>query len=69
MYGIVVRSDPRWSYDDPSGVPEEVAVTVRLPERLLESVQREADRTGVTPAGWLLELIERTLRPTRPSAA
>jgi hypothetical protein len=64
MFGIVVPSDPRWCYEDPSGVPEEVAVTVRLPERLLESVQREAHRNGVTPSGWVLDLIERNVHPS-----
>ncbi len=70
MSGIlIVPSDPRWGYDDPSGVPDEVAVTVHLPEPLLASVQVEAARSGVTPAGWLLDLVERSLRPTRPTAA
>jgi hypothetical protein len=71
MFGIMIGSSPgdaRWGYDDPSGLPEEVSVTMRLPEPLLESVRAEAARTGVTPSGWLLDLVERTLHP-RPTAA
>jgi hypothetical protein len=71
MFGFMIGSSPgdaRWSYDDPSGLPEEVSVTMHLPEPLLESVRAEAARSGVTPAGWLLDLVERTLR-ARPSAA
>ncbi len=54
-------SDPRWSYDDPSGVPEEVAITFRLPERLLPPVQAAAERDGLTPSAWLLELVTRSV--------
>lgn len=56
-----LRSDPRWSYDDPSGLPEEVVVALSLPERLLTSVQADAHRAGTTPAGWLLDLIARSV--------
>ena len=69
MFGIDIPSDPRWGYDDPSGVPDEVSVTVHLSEPLLESVREEAARYGVTPGAWLLALVERNLRPTRPNAA
>jgi hypothetical protein len=72
MSGIIIghfpASDPRWSYDDPSGLPEDVPVTVHLPETLLASVQEEAARKGTTPSGWLLDLVERSLHP-RPTAA
>jgi hypothetical protein len=61
-------SDTRWSYDDPSGLPDEVAVTVHLPEPLLAEVQAAAARRGATPTAWLLDLVERTLHPARPSA-
>src|SRR5919201_775095 len=47
-------SDPRWTYDDPSGVPDEVPVTLHLPERMLAPVQEAAARDGVTPGAWLL---------------
>jgi hypothetical protein len=57
-------TDPRWSYDDPSGLPDEVAVTLHLPEPLLESVREEAARHGVTPAAWLLALVASSVRPT-----
>ena len=72
MSGIITHfpySDPRWGYDDPSGVPDEVPVTLHLPERMLAPVQAAAARSGVTPGAWLLELVERALSPTRPTAA
>jgi hypothetical protein len=61
MSGFYIPSDPRWSYDDPSGVPDEVAVTVQIPEPLLASVQEAAARSGSTPSGWLLNLIARSV--------
>lgn len=74
MSGIVIASllppaDPRWGYDDPSGLPDEVAVTVHVPEPLLASIQAEAGRAGVTPAAWLLDLVHRSLSPAGPAAA
>ena len=62
-------SDPHWIYDDPSGVPDENDVTVQLPEALLESDRVEAALYGVTPAAWLVAVVEHRLRPTRPTAA
>jgi hypothetical protein len=62
-------SDPHWIYDDPSGVSDDVPVTLHLPEPLLETVREEAARYGVTPAAWLLALAEHNFRPTRPTAA
>ena len=70
MFGIPnIPADPRWVYDDPSGLPEEAALTLHLPEPLLESVRAEAARSGATPTGWLLDLVERSVRPIRPKAA
>jgi hypothetical protein len=71
LAGMIVGSapsDPRWSYDDPSGVPDEVSVALQMPEQLLDDVRVEAARRGVTPAAWLLDLVDRTVR-VRPSAA
>lgn len=65
MYGITVPSDARWTYDDPAGIPDEVTIGVRIPEPLLDEVQREAAAHGVTPAGWLLDLIDRALHLPR----
>ena len=62
-------SDPRWTYEDPSGVPDEVPITVHVPEPVLAGIQRQAADDGLTPAAWLLHTIERSLRPTRPTAA
>lgn len=69
VYSNYVPTDPRWGYDDPSGVPDEVPVTVHLPEPLLVSVQEEAARTGTTPSAWLLDLVERALRGGCPREA
>jgi hypothetical protein len=34
MFGMPnLPADPRWVYDDPSGLPEEVTVTLCLPNR------------------------------------
>jgi hypothetical protein len=69
MFGmIIVPPDSHWTYDDPSGVPDEVTVAVRIPERLAHRVEAAAAREGITPAGWLVELAARALR-TRPTAA
>ena len=57
-------SDPHWFYDDPSGLPDDVPVTVHLPEPLLETVREEAARYGVTSGAWLLALVEQHVRPT-----
>ena len=63
MFDIAsIPPDPRWSYDDPSGLPEEVPVTVRLPERLLTAVQSVASRAGTTPSAWVLDLIARSVQ-------
>jgi hypothetical protein len=62
MHGIAsIPPDPRWSYDDPSGLPDEIPVTVRLPERLLAAVQAVASRSGTTPSAWVLDLIARSV--------
>jgi len=64
MFAVTsIPSDPRWSYDDPSGLPEEVPVTVRLPERLLAAVQAVSSRAGTTPSAWVLDLIARSVEP------
>lgn len=58
-----IPADPRWGYEDPSGLPEEVTVTFRIPEPLLESVQQAAGRVDATPSAWLLDLIARSVTP------
>jgi len=63
MLGIAsIPPDPRWSYDDPSGLPDEISVTVPLPERLLTAVQARAARAGTTPSAWVLDLIARSVQ-------
>ncbi len=69
MYGMLITpADPQWSYDDPSGIPDEVTVAVRMPETLAHRVYAAAARDGVTTAGWLLDLVARALH-SRPTAA
>ena len=70
MSDILIRasipSDARWSYDDPSGVPE-TPLTVRVPDTLRGGVERAAAREGLTPTEWLVALVSRGLLP-RPVA-
>jgi hypothetical protein len=61
-------TEARWSYDDPSGLPEG-PLTFTLPEPLRAPVEAAASRAGVTPARWLADLVSQTLRPTAPRAA
>ena len=69
MFGILIPpTNAHWTYEDPSGVPEEVTLAVSMPETLAHRVEAAAAREGVTPAGWLLELVVRAL-PVRPTAA
>src|SRR5947209_2105743 len=51
-----------------SGDPQLVVVREE-PAPPLESVRAEAARSGATPTGWLLDLVERSVRPIRPKAA
>jgi hypothetical protein len=44
-------------------VPDEVAITFHMPERLLPPVQEAAARDGLTPSAWLLELVTQSVRP------
>jgi hypothetical protein len=62
--------DARWSYDDPSGVPE-TPLAVRVPETLRGGVERAAAREGLTPGEWLITLVTKGLLsgPTTPKAA
>ena len=74
MSDILIRAsmprDARWSYDDPSGVPE-LPLAVRVPETLRGGVERAAAREGITPTEWLITLVTRGLlsKPTPPKAA
>ena len=64
MSDILIRAsipgDARWSYDDPSGVPE-TPLAVRVPETLRGSVEHAAARDGLTPGEWLITLVTRGL--------
>ncbi|MCW2977119.1 MAG: hypothetical protein JWM06_2400 [Actinomycetia bacterium] len=62
--------DPRWSYDDPSGVPE-TPLAVRVPETLRGGVERAAAREGLSPGEWLITLVTKGVLsgPTTPKAA
>jgi hypothetical protein len=73
MSDILIRasmpSDARWSYDDPSGVPE-APLSVQVPETLRGGVERAAARDGLTPGEWLITLVTRGLlsHSNRPKA-
>ena len=64
MSDILIRAsiptDARWSYDDPSGVPE-TPLSVRVPDTLRGGVERAAARDGLTPSEWLVSLVTRGL--------
>jgi hypothetical protein len=69
MYGIFLpSSDPHWAYEDPSGVPDEVTVPIHMPDALARRVEAAAACEGLTPAGWLLDVVARSLQ-SRPTAA
>jgi hypothetical protein len=66
MSDLLIRSLPpvrqRWTYDDPSGVPEP-PLSVSLPQPLRGGVETAAAREGLSPAEWLHALVSRTLAP------
>ena len=64
-----VPADARWTYDDPSGIAEEVPLTLHVPDVLLDELNAAAGLRGTTPAAWLLDLLERSLRHPGPAAA
>jgi hypothetical protein len=72
MFGQTTSSlpprDARWSYDDPSGVPDG-PLEVSLPEPLRGNVEWAAAREGVSPAQWLMALVSRSFLPTTGKAA
>jgi hypothetical protein len=71
MSDILIRAsipgDARWSYDDPSGVPE-TPLAVRVPETLRGGVERAAAREGLAPGEWLIALVTRGLSGSTPNA-
>jgi hypothetical protein len=71
MSDILIRAsiptDARWSYDDPSGVPE-TPLSVRVPETLRGSVERAAASEGLTPSEWLITFVTRGLLSRSPRA-
>ncbi len=52
MSDLIIRAlpprDARWSYDDPSGVPE-APLAVSLPQPLRGGVETAAARAGLSP--------------------
>jgi hypothetical protein len=69
MSDILIRAsiprDARWSYDDPSGVPE-TSLAVVVPETLRGGVERAAARDGLSAGEWLITLVTKGLlaKPT-----
>jgi len=72
MSDLIIRAlpprDARWSYDDPSGVPE-APLAVSLPQPLRGSVETAAARAGLSPSQWLTALVIRSLSPLTGKAA
>jgi hypothetical protein len=72
MSDLIIRSmpprDARWSYDDPSGVPDS-PLEVSLPQPLRGSVETAAARAGLSPSQWLTALVTRSLSPLTGRAA
>ena len=71
MSDLIIRSmpprDARWSYDDPSGVPE-APLEVSLPQPLRGGVETAAARAGLSPSQWLTALVSRSLLPSTGKA-
>ncbi len=72
MSDLIIRAmpprDARWSYDDPSGVPE-APLAVSLPQPLRGGVETAAARAGLSPSQWLTALvIPQPLPPTGKAA-
>lgn len=71
MSDLLIRAglsrDARWSYDDPSGVPD-TPLEVSLPEPLRGGVETAAAREGLSPTQWLAALVSRNLFPTTGKA-
>ena len=56
-------SDARWTYEDPSGVPDG-PLSLEVPEQLRVPVELAAARDGVTTADWVIRAVRSSLRPT-----
>jgi hypothetical protein len=71
MSDLIIRAlpprDARWSYDDPSGVPD-APLEVSLPQPLRGGVETAAARAGLSPAQWLMALVSRSLLPSTGKA-
>jgi hypothetical protein len=71
MSDILIRAslprDGRWTYDDPSGVPD-APLAFRVPDTLRGGIEHAAAGEGLTPAAWLAALVTRTLVPATPKA-
>ena len=61
MY-LPLPGNARWTYDDPSGVPEP-PLAMHVPERLRSNVEIAAARDGLSPTEWLLALVTGSLFP------
>ena len=62
MFFPALKSKSHWVYDDPSGLPE--PLTVSLPAPLRGQVEAAASNVGLTPAQWLSRVAAQSLRPT-----
>ena len=67
MFDLPTR-DARWTYDDPSGVPDG-PLTLEVPEQLRGPVELAAAREGVTAAVWVVRAVRSSLHPASVQAA
>jgi hypothetical protein len=69
MSDILIRAfptDPHWTYDDPSGVPD---LPLEIPAALRGEIEQAAAREGLSATEWLRRLVLRGLAPHYPTAA
>jgi hypothetical protein len=71
MSDLLIRAslpgETRWTYDDPSGVPE-TPLAIRVPDALRGGIEQAAAREGLSPTAWLSAIVSRSLAPTTPKA-
>jgi hypothetical protein len=68
MSDMLIRAfptDPHWTYEDPSGVPD---LPLEVPASLRGGIEQAAARDGVSPAEWLRRLVSNGLAPNTPKA-
>lgn len=59
------RGDAHWVYDDPSGVPD---APLTVPDTVRGRIEEAAALEGLSPAAWLVRIVNRALAPASPKA-